>query len=95
MNSLNHFRRRRNERGTTALVVGTHFVLADALMHLAQALTLFPEAKPALPAGRRTHCKLGYFLLLTVGLYLPLSLTLCQTMVEVLLQTAQVLAIEF
>jgi hypothetical protein len=38
---------------------------------------------------------LGYFLLLMVGLNLPLSLTLCQTMVEVLLQTAQVLAIEF
>jgi len=56
------------------------------LMHLAQALTLFPEAK-------RTHCKLGYFLLLMVGLNLPLSLTLCQTMVEALLQTAQVLAI--
>ena len=33
------------------------------------------------------------FLLLMVGLNLPLSLTRCQTMVEVLLQTAQVLAI--
>ncbi len=55
-------------------------------MHLAQALTLWPEANLA-------HCKLGCFLLLIVGLYLPRSLTLFQTMVEVLPQILHCFAI--
>jgi hypothetical protein len=37
-------------------------------MHFAQAKTLFPF-------GSLTHCKLGFCLLLEVGLYLPLSFT--------------------
>jgi len=49
-------------------------------------LTFSPEAKIA-------HCKLGCCLLLTVGLYLPRSLTLLQTMVEVLPQIEHFFAI--
>jgi len=44
-------------------------------MHLVQAKTLLPEAS-------RVHCRLGYFLLFEVGLYLPRSLTLRQAMTE-------------
>ena len=39
-------------------------------MHLAQARTLLPAF---FPCNKRTHCRLGYFLTLDVGLYLPLS----------------------
>ncbi len=54
--------------------LNNYFPFAIALIHLAQAKTLLPESKPALPAGRRTHCKFGYFLFLMVGLYFPRSL---------------------
>lgn len=55
-------------------------------MHLAQALTLLPEAK-------RTHWRLGNLLCLTVGLYLPRSFLRHQTITEPLPQIEQVLAI--
>ena len=55
-------------------------------MHLAQALTL-------LPFSRRTHCKLGYFLLLTVGLYLPLSFFLTPNIREPFPQIVHIFAI--
>jgi len=55
-------------------------------MHLAQALTRLVGLK-------RTHCKLGYFLILAVGLNLPRSLTSRVTIIDPLPQSAQVLAI--
>jgi hypothetical protein len=55
-------------------------------MHLVQALTLLPE-------GNLTHCKLGFFLFLTVGLYFPLSLTLLPTIVDFFSQIAHCFAI--
>ncbi len=42
------------------------FVLASVLMH-------FVQAKTRLPSARRAFCKLGYFLVAGVGLYLPRS----------------------
>ena len=55
--------------------IWTYFLLPIALIHLAQALTLLPDAK-------RTHCKFGLFLFLTVGLYFPRSLILRQASIE-------------
>lgn len=51
-----------------------YFVLFCVLMHLTQAFTLWPPIF--------IHCKLGYFLFLQVGLYLPLNLTRFVTMTE-------------
>ena len=59
-----------------------------ALMHLAQALTLFP-------LGNLVHCKLGYFLFLEVGLYFPRSFLSFQVTVEVFLQIEQIFAMRF
>jgi len=52
-----------------------YFLLLKALMHLAQALTL-------LPLGNFTHCKLGYFLVFTVGLYFPRSFLSFRTIID-------------
>ena len=57
-------------------------------MHLVQAKTLLPEAK-------RTHCKLGFFLFLTVGLYFPRSFFNRQTIIDDLPQIEHCLAIIF
>ncbi len=57
-------------------------------MHLAQALTLLPEAK-------RSHWRLGNLLCLTVGLYLPRSFLRHQTITEPLPQIEQVWDIIF
>ena len=57
-------------------------------MHFVQALTLFPEFKV-------THCKLGCFLTLIVGLYFPLSFLNCQTIIEDLPHRAHSFAIVF
>jgi len=46
-----------------------------ALMHFAQAKTLFPE-------GSLNHCKFGRCLRFTVGLYFPRSFTLRQTNID-------------
>jgi len=56
-------------------------------MHLAQALTLSFEQ------GNFTHCKLGYFLFLTVGLYCPLSFLRLQTIIDFFSQIAHSFAI--
>lgn len=56
-----------------------YLFLLWALMHLAQAKTLFPLKS-------LTHWRLGYFLLLAVGLYLPLSFVSFQAMVDDFLQ---------
>jgi hypothetical protein len=56
-------------------------------MHLAQALTRFPEAK-------RVHCRLGCCLLLMVGLnFSALNLTLRQTIIDFFPQIAHWFAI--
>jgi len=55
-------------------------------MHLVQALTLLPDPKV-------THCRLGYFLFLTVGLYLPLSFFKRHDTIDVFLQIAHCLLI--
>ena len=60
--------------------------LANALMHFVQAKTLLPE-------GNLTHCKLGFFLFLMVGLYFPLSLTLLPTIIDLLPQIAHCFSI--
>ena len=57
-----------------------------ALIHLVQALTLLPDAKV-------THCKLGCFLFLMVGLYLPLSFFSVQTILPFLPQIVHCLLI--
>ena len=57
------------------------------LMHLAQALTL------VLPDVKITHWRLGYFLFLAAGLYLPRSLFRGVISVEPLPQIAHVLDI--
>lgn len=62
-------------------------------MHLAQAKMRSPEGKPVLLLRRRTHCKFGYFLFLTVGLYFPLSFLSFQTIIEPLLHIAHFFAI--
>ena len=62
-------------------------------MHWAQALTRLPDTKPALPAGRRTHWILGYFLVLAVGLYLPRNLTKVTPSCDVFPQIVQCLGI--
>lgn len=55
-------------------------------MHFAQALTLLPDVN-------FTHCKLGYFLFLMVGLYLPRSFFNFQTSIDPFPQIAHCLAI--
>ncbi len=55
-------------------------------MHLVQALTRLPEDKVA-------HCKLGCFLFLMVGLYLPRSFFSFQTIFPFLPQMAHCLLI--
>lgn len=57
-------------------------------MHWAQALTRLPESN-------LTHCKLGYFLFWTVGLYLPRNFTSLVAIREPLPQIEQVLGIIF
>jgi len=56
-------------------------------MHLVQALTLLPDAKV-------THCKLGYFLFLMVGLYFPRSFFNLPTILPRFPQIAHCLAIQ-
>ncbi len=56
------------------------------LIHLVQALT-------RLPLARRTHCRLGYFLFLVVGLYLPRSFLRTVATIDFLPQIAHRLAI--
>jgi len=56
------------------------------LMHFVQAFTLLPEAN-------LTHWRFGFFLVFVVGLYLPLSLTLFQTIRVFFPQIAQTFAI--
>ena len=60
---------------------------ANVLIHLAQALTLLPE--------NSAHWRLGYFLFLAAGLYLPRSLFRGVMSVEPLPQIEQVLGISF
>jgi hypothetical protein len=60
--------------------------LAIALMHLVQANT-----RSFLPVIKRAHCKLGYFLIFWVGLYLPRSFTKDQLIPDFLAQIAQTL----
>ena len=52
-------------------------------MHFAHANTLFP-------IGKRTHCKLGYFLTFWVGLYFPLNFTKVQDMPDFFWQMEQI-----
>jgi len=44
------------------------YVLANAFLHLAQSFTRSPE-------GNFAHCRLGFWIRFTVGLYLPRSFT--------------------
>ena len=67
-------------------------------MHLVQAKTRLPRKGIAFRGdvvfkGILTHCKLGYFLLLVVGLYFPRSFFSFQTTVDFLLQIGQTFAI--
>jgi len=57
-------------------------------MHFAQAKTRFPELNLA-------HCRFGYFLFLTVGLYLPLSFLRRHTIIDDFLQIAHFFVIIF
>ncbi len=68
--------------------IQNYFLLPIALMHFVQALTLLPDVK-------RTHWRLGYFLFLMVGLYLPLSFFSFQTIIDDFPQIAHWLAIVF
>lgn len=71
--------------GATAFFSFRAVLREIALIHLVQALTLFPEAS-------FVHCKLGLVFLLIVGLYLPRSLTKRQAKEYPFLQIAQVCA---
>lgn len=53
----------------------------------------FTQAFMRLPEGKVTHCKLGYFLFVVVGLYLPLSLTRVTDLIDFLPQIAHTRAI--
>ena len=69
---------------TTVVLQPVYFLFARALIHLAQAKTLFPRKRAWSPRGftpeaNLTHCKFGYFLFLMVGLYFPLNFTLLPT----------------
>jgi len=63
-----------------------YFLFAIAFIHFVQAKTLFLE-------GNLTHCKLGYFLFLVVGLYLPLNFTSRQASIDFFPQIVQTLDI--
>lgn len=78
----------RDQRQTLPYILhsASYFILLIALMHFAQAKTLLPDAN-------LTHCKFGYFLLLTVGLYFPRSFFLFQTIVDFFSQIAHCFAI--
>jgi len=65
-----------------------YFFFAIALMHFVQAFTLLPEAN-------LTHWRFGFFLVFVVGLYLPLSFTLFQTIRVFFPQITQTFAIFF
>lgn len=62
--------------------------LERVLIHLTQALVLSPE-------GKSTHWRLGYFLFLSAGLYLPRSLLRGVKSIEPLPQISHNLAIYF
>ena len=68
-------------------------------MHLVQAFTRWPanflRAGFVISLGITTHWRLGYFLLLTVGLYFPLNFTLFQTIMDPFLHIVHSLAIVF
>ena len=57
-----------------------------AFMHLVHILARSPDAK-------RAHCKLGFCVRFTVGLYFPLSFTLRQTRFPAFEQIAHCLII--
>ena len=59
-------------------------------MHLAQAKTRLPEARPDC-AGRRVHWRLGYLLFFFVGLYFPLNFTRYPPISDFFLQIVQIL----
>jgi len=61
--------------------------LDKVLMHWTQALVRLPDAKVS-------HCKLGYFLFFSAGLYLPRSLLRGVSSIEPLPQTAHVLNLD-
>jgi hypothetical protein len=54
----------------------------------------FVQAKTRLPEGNLTHCKLGYFLTLEVGLYLPLNFTRVTPIADFLPQIVQTFSID-
>jgi len=58
----------KNKRPSALIFLHWDYTLEVLFMHLAQAKILLPELK-------RTHWRLGFFLTLEVGLYLPLSFT--------------------
>jgi len=74
-----------------------YFNFPSVLMHLVQAKTLLPanflKACFFMPKGIRTHCKLGYFLFLMVGLYFPRSFLIFPTNFPVLPQIVHCRAI--
>jgi hypothetical protein len=57
-----------------------YFLFARVLMHLVQARTLFPakglNALRVVFSGTLSHCRLGYLLVLVLGLYFPRSFSL-------------------
>jgi len=48
------------------------------------------QAKTRLPEGNFNHCKFGYFLILAVGLYFPLSFTSLVPIAECFPQIEQI-----
>ena len=59
--------------------VESYLILERVLMHLVQAKILLPakilKFLCLVSTGTRVHCRLGYFLVLEVGLYFPRSFT--------------------
>lgn len=71
---------------TTILHPGNYLIFPRVLIHLVQALTLFPSERLA-------HCRLGYFFFFPVGLYLPRSFFLVTATIGFLPQIEHLLDI--
>lgn len=69
-----------------------YLILERDLIHFVQAFIFLPAKLLNfflfIPAGIKTHCKLGYFLFLEVGLYFPRSFTNFLIILDFLAQIA-------
>lgn len=67
---------------------GDYFSFKSVFLHRVQILALSPE-------GKIPHWRLGFFLVLGVGLYLDISLLYFLPILDFFPQSAQILGIDF